>query len=149
MNAHAPPKKAPGAGEQTGRKLIAAREYHALDVLRAMQREPESLASYFGEVESVSDPRLKGAVAEIKKEVADSADIEFRARRLVNRMAVALQASLMLRYGDPVAAELFCAARLPEGGGQMFGVLPKLSLPKLNPLKSVIERHRPRFLYEG
>src|SRR5205823_4383613 len=69
---------------------------NALDVLRAMQREPESLASYFGEVESAPDPRLKGAVAEIKKEVADSADIEFRARRLVNRMAVALQASLML-----------------------------------------------------
>ena len=64
-------------------------------------------------------------------------------------MAVALEASLMLRHGDPVAAELFCAARLGEGGGQMFGVLPKLSLPKLNPLESVIERHRPRFLYEG
>ena len=35
MNAHAPPKKAPGAGEQTGRDLIAARAYHAVDVLQA------------------------------------------------------------------------------------------------------------------
>jgi hypothetical protein len=64
-------------------------------------------------------------------------------------MAVALEASLMLRYGDPVAAELFCASRLGEGGGQMFGVLSQSSLPKLNPLKSVIERHRPRSLYDG
>jgi putative acyl-CoA dehydrogenase len=56
-------------------------------------------------------------------------------------MAVALEASLMLRYGDPVSAEYFCASRLSEGGGQMFGVLPKL-----DSLKSVIERHRPRFI---
>jgi len=97
----------------------------------------------------VSEPRLKRGVEEIKKEIANSAEIEFHARRLVSRMAVALEASLMLRYGDAVAAELFCAARLPDGGGQMFGVLPKLSLPKLNPLESVIERHRPRFLEEG
>src|SRR5213078_2319312 len=39
---------------------------NALDVLRAMSREPETLASYFEEVESVSEPRLKGAVEEIK-----------------------------------------------------------------------------------
>jgi putative acyl-CoA dehydrogenase len=114
---------------------------NALDVLRAMQREPDSLASYFGEVESTSDPRLKRAVEEIKQEIANSAEIEFRARRIVNRMAVALEASLMLRYGDPVSAEYFCASRLSEGGGQMFGVLPKL-----DSLKSVIERHRPRFI---
>jgi putative acyl-CoA dehydrogenase len=114
---------------------------NALDVLRAMQREPDSLASYFGEVESTSDPRLKRAVEEIKQEIANSAEIEFRARRIVKRMAVALEASLMLRYGDPVSAEYFCASRLSEGGGQMFGVLPKL-----DSLKSVIERHRPRFI---
>jgi putative acyl-CoA dehydrogenase len=113
---------------------------NALDVLRAMQREPDSLASYFGEVESISDPRLTRAVEEIKKEIANSSEIEFRARRIVNRMAVALEASLMLRYGDPVSAEYFCASRLSDGGGQMFGVLPKL-----DSLKSVIERHRPRF----
>jgi putative acyl-CoA dehydrogenase len=114
---------------------------NALDVLRAMQREPDSLASYFGEVKSTSDPRLKRAVEEIKQEIANSAEIEFRARRIVNRMAVALEASLMLRYGDPVSAEYFCASRLSDGGGQMFGVLPKL-----DSLKSVIERHRPRFI---
>jgi putative acyl-CoA dehydrogenase len=117
---------------------------NALDVLRAMQREPESLMSYFGEVEAASDSRLKRAVDEIKREIAFPAELEFRARHLVQRMAVALEASLMLRYGDPVAAELFCASRMADGGGQMFG-----ALPKLNPLKSVIERHRPRFFNEG
>ena len=117
---------------------------NALDVLRAMQREPESLVSYFGEVESASDGRLGRAVDEIKKEIASTTEVEFRARHLVQRMAVALEASLMLRYGDPVAAELFCASRLADGGGQMFGVLPNH-----NPLRSVVERHRPRFLDEG
>jgi putative acyl-CoA dehydrogenase len=114
---------------------------NALDVLRALHREPDSLAAYLGEVESVSDPRLTRAVDEIKNEIANSAEIEFRARRIVNRMAVALEASLMLRYGDPVSAEYFCASRLSDGGGQIFGVLPKL-----DSLKSVIERHRPRFI---
>jgi putative acyl-CoA dehydrogenase len=59
-------------------------------------------------------------------------------------MAVALQASLMLRHGDPDAADLFCASRLVDGGGHGFGVLP--TRPGL---KSVIERHRPRFYNEG
>ena len=117
---------------------------NALDVLRAMQREPEALTAYFGEVESAQDARLKRTVDEIKKEIANSTELEFGARRLVNRMAVALEASLMLRYGDPVAAGLFCDSRLVDGGAQMFG-----TLPRLNPLKSVIERHRPRFASEG
>ena len=59
-------------------------------------------------------------------------------------MAVALQASLMLRSADPASAELFCASRLGGEWGHTFGVLPKG-----HDLKSVIERHRPRFLGEG
>jgi len=117
---------------------------NALDVLRAMQREPDSLSAYFGEVSSVRDPRLECAVDEIKKEIANSGELESRARAVVARMAVAWQASLMLRHGDPDAADLFCASRLVNGGGHGFGVLP--TRPEL---KSVIERHRPRFYNEG
>jgi putative acyl-CoA dehydrogenase len=117
---------------------------NALDVLRAMQREPDSLSAYFGEVSSVRDPRLERAVDEIKREIANSGELESRARLVVERMAVALEASLMLRHGDPEAADLFCASRLVDGGGRGFGVLP--TRPEL---KSVIERHRPRFYNEG
>jgi len=117
---------------------------NALDVLRAMQREPDSLSAYFGEVTSApNDARLRRAVEELKREIPDP-DGESRARGLVERMAVALQASLMLRFGDPAAAELFCASRLGGEWGHTFGVLPKGQR-----LQSVIERHRPRFHGEG
>ena len=117
---------------------------NALDVLRAMQREPDSLSAYFGEVTSApNDARLRRAVEELKREIADP-DGESRARGLVERMAVALEASLMLRFGDPAAAELFCASRLGGEWGHTFGVLPKGQR-----LQSVIERHNPHFHGEG
>ena len=117
---------------------------NALDVLRAMQREPDSLSAYFGEVTSApNDARLRRAVEELKREIADP-DGESRARGLVERMAVALEASLILRFGDPAAAELFCASRLGGEWGHTFGVLPKGQR-----LQSVIERHNPHFHGEG
>jgi len=110
-----------------------------------MQREPDSLSAYFEEVTSApDDPRLRRMTDRLKDEIADADGIDARARGLVERMALALQASLMLRHGDPAAAELFCAARLDGEGGHTFGVLPKG-----HDLKSVIERHRPRFYNEG
>jgi len=113
---------------------------NALDVLRAMQREPDSLAAYFEEVASAPrDLRLQRLVDGLKKEIVDPDGIEFRARGLVEHMAVALQASLMLRFGEPAAAELFCASRLNGESGHMFGVLPRG-----HDVKSMIERHRPR-----
>jgi len=117
---------------------------NALDVLRAMQREPETLASYFGEVRSAQDRRLDGALNQLEAEIANRAELESRARMVVERMAVTLEASLMLRYGDPAAAELFCASRVDGPWGHVFG-----ALPTRNGLKSVIERHRPRFYGEG
>src|SRR5881296_77424 len=113
---------------------------NALDVLRAMQREPESVAAYFGEVESAPrDARLDRAVAELKRELKATADLESRARRLVERMAVVLQASLLLRHGDPLVGEIFCASRLDGDWGHSFG-----SLKPRPQLESVIERHRPQ-----
>ncbi|HKW60813.1 MAG TPA: acyl-CoA dehydrogenase family protein [Candidatus Dormibacteraeota bacterium] len=113
---------------------------NALDVLRAMEREPESVAAYFAEVERAPhDARLQRAIADLKRELGDDADREARARRIVERMAVILQASLLLRHGDPNVGEIFCASRLEDDGLLMFG-----SLKTVPELKSVIERHRPR-----
>jgi putative acyl-CoA dehydrogenase len=118
---------------------------NALDVLRAMQREPDSLSAYFEEVTSATDDaRLRRLTDRLQDEIADVDGIEARARGMVERMAVALQASLMLRYGDPAAAQLFCASRLGGEWGHTFGVLPKG-----HDLKSVIERHRPHFQTAG
>jgi putative acyl-CoA dehydrogenase len=114
---------------------------NALDVLRAMRREPESVEAFFAEVERAPrDTRLETAVAHLKRELADPDDPEGRARRIVERMAVVLQASLLLRHGDPAVAEIFSASRLQGDWGHTFG-----SLDTVPELKSVIGRHRPRF----
>ena len=117
---------------------------NVLDVLRAMRREPESVAAYFAEVElAPRDERLVSAVSALKRELAHDEDIELRARRVVERMAVALQASLLLRYGDPEVSEIFCASRLAGDWGHSFG-----SLGPGSDLESVIARHRPRIPQE-
>src|SRR6267378_1571351 len=115
---------------------------NALDVLRALSREPESLAAFFAEVEQASpDKRLDPAVVALKRELANTHEAESRARRIVERMAVVLQGSLLLRYGDPAVADAFCASRLAGDWGRSFGTLPSSV-----EFDSIIERHRPRNL---
>ena len=113
---------------------------NALDVLRAMEREPESVVAFVDEVEEArgSDPRLDDSVDELKRQLSDSADAESRARRVVELMAVVLEASLLLRHGDPAVAEAFCASRLDSHGGRSFGTLPPSSQ-----LAGIVQRHRP------
>ncbi len=117
---------------------------NALDVLRAMHREREVVDAYFAEVESAPrDARLDRAVSDLRRELAQQEGLESRARRIVERMAVILQASLLLRHGDPEVSEIFCESRLAGDWGHSFGSLK--TGPDLKSLRSVIERHRPRF----
>jgi putative acyl-CoA dehydrogenase len=97
-----------------------------LDVLRAMARSPESVEAYLTEVKAAAggDARLDAAVARIEKELADVADIEARARRIVEAMALAFQGSLLVRHGDSDVADAFCASRLDGDAGRAFGTLP-------------------------
>jgi putative acyl-CoA dehydrogenase len=114
---------------------------NALDVLRAMRKEPESVSAFFGEVALArgADVRLDRAAAVLMDDLRDTEQIESRSRGIVERMAVVLQASLLLRHGDPDVAELFCASRLGGDAGHSFGTLRPS--PKF---ETVIERHRPR-----
>jgi putative acyl-CoA dehydrogenase len=113
---------------------------NALDVLRAMGREPESVAAFFAEVERArgADPRLEAAVADLRRSLEDRTEAEARARRLVERMALVLQGSLLVRYGDPDVAEAFCASRLAGDWGHSFGTLPPGAR-----LGAIVDRHRP------
>ena len=71
------------------------------------------------------EPRLDAYVAALRDELpGDIETIEARARRIVERMALALQASLLVRYGDEAVADAFCASRLGGDWGQAFGTLP-------------------------
>ncbi|SDW38956.1 putative acyl-CoA dehydrogenase [Amycolatopsis xylanica] len=98
----------------------------ALDSLRAMAKQPESVEAFFGEVELASgaDPRLDEAVAKLRKQLSDFDDIEYRARRVVESMALVLQGSLLHRHGHPAVADAFCASRLDGDWGIAFGTLP-------------------------
>ena len=98
-----------------------------LDVLRAMVKSPASVESFFAEVAdgAAAEPRLATFATALRDELpGDVATIETRARRVVERMALALQASLLVRYGDEAVADAFCASRLVGDWGRAFGTLP-------------------------
>lgn len=111
----------------------------ALDVLRALQREPEALNAFLQEVGAArgADHRLDGAIKDLLTELADLNGIEARARRLVERMALVLQGSLLVRWAPSAVADAFCASRLGGDWGTAFGTLPH-SLD----LESVVTRAR-------
>jgi putative acyl-CoA dehydrogenase len=111
-----------------------------LDVLRAMGRGPEATESFFAEIALAAgaDPRLDDFVAAVRRELDDGAALEQRARRLVERLALALQGSLLLRHGHPAVAAAFCASRLAGDHGRAFGTLP----PGID-FATIIERARP------
>ncbi|MFF5367040.1 acyl-CoA dehydrogenase family protein [Streptomyces sp. NPDC013187] len=112
----------------------------ALDVLRALQREPGALDAYLREVGQArgADHRLDGAIKSLLTELADLEGVEGRARRLTERLALVLQGSLLVRFAPPQVADAFCAGRLGGDGGAAFGTLPHTL-----DLASVVERARP------
>ena len=97
-----------------------------LDVLRAIQKSPESLGALFAEIWEArgGDHRLDIYVNELREQLEDPEDLETRARRLVERLALALQASLLVRHAPAEVADAFCASRLAGEGGRAFGTLP-------------------------
>ncbi|WP_405649437.1 acyl-CoA dehydrogenase family protein [Streptomyces sp. NBC_00019] len=113
----------------------------ALDVLRALQREPLALNAYLQEVGKArgADHRLDGAIKNLLTELADLEGIEARARRLTERLALVLQGSLLVRFAPPEVADAFCASRLGGDGGSVFGTLPSTL-----DLASVVDRSRPQ-----
>ncbi|MEU4658953.1 acyl-CoA dehydrogenase family protein [Streptomyces sp. NPDC023723] len=97
---------------------------NALDVLRALGRDPRTADALFGELALArgADARLDAAVVRLKERSAGAA--EAGARRLVELMALTLQASLLVRYAPAAVADAFCASRLGGDWGHAFGTLP-------------------------
>jgi putative acyl-CoA dehydrogenase len=93
----------------------------ALDVLRAIRREPDSLEAFLAALDDDLRPEL-------------GEPDEAGARRTVERLALALQGTLLRRHGDPAVAEAFFA----RTGGSAYGTLP----PGLD-LAAIVERHTP------
>lgn len=112
---------------------------NALDVLRALGREPEVLDAWITEVGLArgSDARLDKAIDDTLALLGDTATSEVSARRLASRMALCLQGSLLVRFAPPEVADIFCASRLGTSYGGVFGALDG------GDLRAVVERVTP------
>ncbi|MFC5569484.1 acyl-CoA dehydrogenase family protein [Lysobacter yangpyeongensis] len=109
-----------------------------LDVLRALEREPGTRVALLAQLESASaHPAVARETTALRGQLESGASEEAGARRLVERLALALQASVLVRAGSPVA-ELFCRSRLGGERGLVFGTLPPDA-----PFVAVIERALP------
>jgi putative acyl-CoA dehydrogenase len=108
-----------------------------LDVLRALAREPESREALLGELALASgaDRRYDAALGQLEAALAPGATSEAGARLLVERAAILLQASLLLRHAPAPVARLFVETRLGDGG-YCFG-----TVPPGRDVDAVIERH--------
>jgi putative acyl-CoA dehydrogenase len=113
---------------------------NCLDVLRALEREPESLDAFRAELalSRGESAHLDDAVADLESELADDTDTQLRARRLVERLALCLQASLLVRHAPAAVADAYCATRLGADGGRAYGTLPRTA-----EVGAIVERHRP------
>jgi putative acyl-CoA dehydrogenase len=113
---------------------------NALDVLRALSRTPQAGEALLAEVERAAgaDARLDAFTAALRAQLAAGTP-EAGARRLVERMALALQGSLLVRYSPRAVADAFCATRLGGEGGLTFGTLPDGA-----DVATILDRHHPR-----
>lgn len=101
----------------------------ALDVLRALTREPAALDAYFAEVGAAAgaDARLDAAAARVRELLGTLGEphrAQLLARRLAEQLTLVLQGSLLVRHSIPAVADAFCASRLGGDWGQAFGTLP-------------------------
>ena len=113
----------------------------ALDIFRVLSREPATAEALFSEIEQAhgSDPRLDAATVHLRRELADTAHVEVRARRVVELIALTLQGSLLARYAPAPVADAFIASRLGGDWGHTLGTLP----PGVD-AHAIVERARPR-----
>ncbi|TVP54596.1 MAG: isovaleryl-CoA dehydrogenase [Halomonadaceae bacterium] len=97
-----------------------------LDVLRAMHKEPGVLDAFFGELALARglDPRFDAFSDQLQADFRRQDDIQYRARNMTERMALALQGALLLQGDSPLMADAFCAARLDGRPNFNYGSLP-------------------------
>ncbi|MGD9719742.1 MAG: isovaleryl-CoA dehydrogenase [Pirellulales bacterium] len=99
----------------------------ALDVLRAIEHEGGTMDALLAEIDlgRGADRRFDAYAAAIRDDWKPlAADLPL-ARRLVERLALALQASLVVRFSPGYVADAFCVSRLQGDRGQAYGTLPR------------------------
>ena len=113
-----------------------------LDVRRAMTREPGAVDAFLAETGKArgGNARLDRFLATLETELRGAQqEPEGLARRMVGRMAVALEAALLVQHAPAALADAFCASRLENEAGGAFGTLPAGI-----DTRAIIERAAPR-----
>ena len=98
-----------------------------LDVLRALTKDPTTVEALLAELQSTAgaDKRLDAYVEGLKARLSAAAGDKYAARDLTEKLALALQASLVVRCSAPAMAEAFVGSRLAGQHGHGFGTLPE------------------------
>ncbi|MDQ4214925.1 acyl-CoA dehydrogenase family protein [Microbacterium capsulatum] len=104
----------------------------ALDVLRAIAREPETVEAFLAEVRLASgaDARLDAHIAAtedlVREAIQDpsSAEAQSGARRLTEALALALQGSVLTRHAPTGVADAFSGSRIGPVRGFLYGAAP-------------------------
>ena len=98
----------------------------ALDLVRAMAREPGSVDALQKELEAAkgADRRLDLAIDSAIESARNPSDAEYEARRLAEGLALATGGALLARHARPEVWEGFAASRLAADRRGLYGTLP-------------------------
>jgi putative acyl-CoA dehydrogenase len=98
----------------------------ALDLVRAMAREPGTVDALQKELEAAkgTDRRLDDAIDSALESARNPSDAEYEARRLAEGLALATGGALVARHARPEVWEGFAASRLAADRGGLYGTLP-------------------------
>jgi putative acyl-CoA dehydrogenase len=97
-----------------------------LDALRAVDHDRETLEVVLREIRAArgASRQFDAYVDRLERELTGTTDVELRARRIVERLALALQGALLIQHAPSNVAEAFCVSRLAGEHGLAFGTLP-------------------------
>ena len=97
-----------------------------LDILRAIEKQPEVLDAYFAELAKAQgvNGHLDRFVHQLQRQMQDTQALQYRARQLADGMALALQGALLVQHSPAYVADAFCAGRLADRSSLNTGTLP-------------------------
>ncbi len=111
---------------------------NALDVLRIMRKQPESLAALRAEIDPVvDDSRIRAELSALERDMGDVSALEARARSVAERLALLWQASLLMQHAPQAIADAFIESRFARGGRTMG------TLPASASAREIVERASP------
>ena len=98
-----------------------------LDALRAAHKDPSSIEVLIDELRrhTGGNKHYDRHVEKVIGALSDRNNLEARARRLVEWLAMGMQAAVLLESEESFVADAFCASRLAGDAGLAFGTLPE------------------------